>query len=192
MWRVVLLFEVFFQSTVGQFLEELRIVGGHSRLGIPWMASIRIDGRSFCGGALISSSAVVTAAHCFEGIDSHFRNIDVVLGRDTEESQLIGVRHVFIHEKFVKGLFKYDTAVVRLKRPALTHSFARITDKKNHVRAKVVGWGLMNRQGSKPSLMQEANVVIQPDHICLQRLKFDPALSFCAKGLQHLESKHFL
>lgn len=43
-----------------------RIVGG-SQITIaqaPWQASLRYAGSHFCGGAVLSTTAVVTAAHC--------------------------------------------------------------------------------------------------------------------------------
>jgi secreted trypsin-like serine protease len=43
-----------------------RITGGStaSRAQLPWQVAIIIDGAYFCGGSIISSQWVLTAAHC--------------------------------------------------------------------------------------------------------------------------------
>lgn len=53
---------------------EGRIVGGEEAVkgAWPWIASLRWTGRNVCGGTLIDSQWLVTAAHCVFGSDSSF------------------------------------------------------------------------------------------------------------------------
>lgn len=46
-----------------------RIVGGSpAPLGSwPWLVNLQLNGELMCGGVLVDSSWVVTAAHCFAG-----------------------------------------------------------------------------------------------------------------------------
>lgn len=43
-----------------------RIVNGVDTFAgeFPWMVSLKLRGSHFCGGALVSNSWIVTAAHC--------------------------------------------------------------------------------------------------------------------------------
>jgi secreted trypsin-like serine protease len=49
-------------------VRSARIVGGSEAYAgqFPWQAGIFLDGNAFCGGSLISSRVVLTAAHCVE------------------------------------------------------------------------------------------------------------------------------
>ena len=54
------------------------IVGGQEATphSFPWMAALVIDSAWFCSGSLISSSHILTAAHCVEGASYY----DILLG----------------------------------------------------------------------------------------------------------------
>lgn len=62
------IFSVFvYGSDCGLRQFSSRIVGGTnaSEGEWPWQASLQVRGNHICGGALISSQWVVSAAHCF-------------------------------------------------------------------------------------------------------------------------------
>lgn len=93
---------------------------------IPWQVGLTSPGRSkpWCGGSLINSRYVLTAAHCLE--DPRRRKsgkLLITLG-DHDWSvtgewpeMKVGVEDIILHPQFREGaLFNYDYAIVKLNR----------------------------------------------------------------------------
>ncbi|XP_041819306.1 hyaluronan-binding protein 2-like [Chelmon rostratus] len=118
--------EQFSQCGIPQFHETKVWGGGKSRPGAyPWQASLqarsKIFGGSFrhiCGGTLISSCWVLTAAHCIDA----FKEYQVVLGgvdidRAETTDQTIPVIETIVHENYrTSPVAVYnDVALLKLK-----------------------------------------------------------------------------
>ncbi|NP_001076238.1 tissue-type plasminogen activator precursor [Oryctolagus cuniculus] len=91
----------------------------------PWQAAIftnnrRSPGERFlCGGILINSCWVLSAAHCFlERFPQ--QKLRVILGRtyplvSAEEEQIFEVEQPILHERFDEGTYDNDIALLKLK-----------------------------------------------------------------------------
>ncbi|XP_009908400.1 hepatocyte growth factor activator [Dryobates pubescens] len=99
-----------------------RIVGGSSSLpgSHPWTAAIYI-GESFCGGSLIQTCWVVSAAHCFA--NSPLKStIKVVLGqhifnKTTDVTQTFEIEKYILHPEYsVFNPTEHDIALIKLKK----------------------------------------------------------------------------
>ncbi|XP_049858362.1 uncharacterized protein LOC126349011 [Schistocerca gregaria] len=152
-------------------LLEDRIVGGNkAELGsFPWIARLgySVKGRSRtlyrCGGALISSRYVITAAHCVTTLPSDFQLKAVRLGEvdargdpDCDEVQCaepvqdFAVAAAAVHPQYNSPKFRHDVALVRLDREARFSAYVipiclpfgeLATQNYTGLKVTVAGWG---------------------------------------------------
>ncbi|XP_063233625.1 transmembrane protease serine 9-like [Bacillus rossius redtenbacheri] len=94
-----------------------RIITGTavSQGDIPWQAFIIMGGTSLCGGSLISSEWVLTAAHCLSG----FSSFEVTLGATSRAVAQPGAitqeaRQALIHGSYSQLLILNDIGLLRL------------------------------------------------------------------------------
>ncbi|XP_006859989.1 PREDICTED: tissue-type plasminogen activator isoform X2 [Chrysochloris asiatica] len=91
----------------------------------PWQAAIFVKNRRspgerfLCGGVLISSCWVLSAAHCFQE-RFPYQNLKVILGRtyrlvSGEEEQKFEVEKYIVHKNFDDDTYNNDIALLQLK-----------------------------------------------------------------------------
>lgn len=169
---------------------QLRIKGGLSSniTSHPWQAAIfvqnrRLPGERFlCGGILISSCWVLSAAHCFlEGYPPH--HLQVVLGRTYRvkpgaEEQRFEVEKYILHKGFHEDTYNNDIALLQLKSDSL--QCAQETDSVRTVclpeadlqlpdwtECELSGYG--KHEASSPfysEQLKEAHVRLYPSNLC--------------------------
>nr|XP_025864701.1 coagulation factor VII isoform X2 [Vulpes vulpes] len=100
-----------------------RIVGGKvcPKGECPWQAAVKVDGKLLCGGTLIDTAWVVSAAHCFERI-KNWKNLTVVLGEhdlseDDGDEQERHVAQVIVPDKYIPLKTNHDIALLHLRTP---------------------------------------------------------------------------
>ena len=96
-----------------------RIVGGETAASGTWgwAVSISINGASLCGGSIISSSWVITAAHCVSG--SMASRITIYAGSNQRwvGTQTRTVSRVIVHSSYDSLNFVNDIALLQLASP---------------------------------------------------------------------------
>lgn len=138
--------------------------------------------RQFCGGTLITSGHVLTAAHCVDDLDAGVRYLRVVVGRtvlSSREGQKVRVSSVTIHPQFDERTWANDVAVLRLSPPVSgiePIGLVAAGDGSLEVpgtAATVSGWGNIVPQpatGSaeviSPDRMEAATVPVVSDEAC--------------------------
>ncbi|XP_039865718.1 hepatocyte growth factor activator isoform X4 [Simochromis diagramma] len=161
-----------------------RIMGGNSSLegSHPWMAAIYIGQSDFCGGTLISSCWVVSAAHCFfsNPLKSQIR---VVLGQHSfnttsPNTRTFGVEdYIFPRHFSVFNPTLHDIVLIKLKkqdgRCVKKTPFIRpicLPDKSmtfpDYYCCTISGWGHTQEKGMGYSTLQEAGVRLTPHDNC--------------------------
>ncbi|KAM5193148.1 granzyme A-like [Mantella aurantiaca] len=168
------------------------IIGGrevipHSR---PYVAFIRTAENGICGGTLIKSNWVLTAAHCH--INSKAK---VTLGahsiRNPEaEKQRIPVRQSFPHEFFNAKTFDFDIQLIQLANKAKLGKYVNILPfhrKQKFPEAgsvcETAGWGYTTNLNSKLSdKLMEVNVTVMGRQACAHTWQLKKAES---KNITH-------
>ncbi|XP_069970809.1 chymotrypsin BI-like isoform X2 [Penaeus vannamei] len=152
-----------------------RIVGGVEATPHSWphQAALFIDDMYFCGGSLISSEWVLTAAHCMDGAGF----VEVVLGahniRQNEASQVsITSTDFFTHENWNSWLLTNDIALIRLPSPVSLNSNIKTvklpsSDVSVGTTVTPTGWGRPSDSASGISdVLRQVNVPVMTNNDC--------------------------
>ncbi|GFT08052.1 proclotting enzyme [Nephila pilipes] len=169
-----------------------RVVGGQpaEKGSWPWMAVVFVEKRNGgkspdCGGALVTTRHVVTAAHCIvtgRGATTMSPQVLSVrlgahdLGQNNEPGAVdISVDAVRRHEEFDPRTYKNDIAVLRLSRPIQFHDdispvclpFDSLYNTNlTHKTSYVTGFGTTSFNGASSDVLMEASFDIQGQELC--------------------------
>ncbi|XP_070068214.1 serine protease 48-like, partial [Drosophila takahashii] len=156
-----------------------RIVGGQNAdiYSNPWMVRVMVLGNSTCGGSLITSRFVVTAAHCISNV-----NMTVRLGEyDTRHPRKIYEfevdRRMFPQEYLESNNEQYDIGLLRMAMEVLFSDYIRPICLLYSVempivsRFKVTGWGRLANSEFSP-ILQTATVSEIDRRRCANKHKY--------------------
>ncbi|XP_035614072.1 acrosin [Oncorhynchus keta] len=162
-----------------------RVVGGRNApLGAwPWQVSVQVRSWHLCGGTILNSLWVLTAAHCFTIVPPHRRSsLRVVAGLNvlTEPGQYSQRRYVVeirAHEKFHHPSYSNDIALLRLSSPLEYTDFVQpvctVEDEMEEFNLNlnqcfISGWGSTSFKGKPMDTLQEAEVELFERNTCNQ------------------------
>jgi hypothetical protein len=176
---------------VGRSSRSERIICPHGQscesMPLPWQVGLTSPGRTkpWCGGTLVNSRYVLSAAHCLE--DPRRRKpgkLIVTLGdHDWTVSgewpdMQIGVEQVILHPQFRQGaLFNYDYAIIKLNRPIDFQRYDWIRPvclpqgSRDYVNSTgtVSGWGVTDPDTKRQStVLQSIEVDIMSNRDCVK------------------------
>ncbi|KAM4709183.1 myeloblastin-like [Discoglossus pictus] len=153
------------------------IVGGREARpnSHPYIASLQFRRQHFCGGSLIASQFLLTAAHCLTDLNPSM--VTVVLGahslRNNEASkQTYRISRVF-ENGFNPQTLDNDILILRLDRPVTLNrnvQLVRLPAANENVSegtgCVAAGWGRLSTQGRVPDRLQELNVTVTNRNLC--------------------------
>jgi len=154
-----------------------RIVGGEATEAneYPWqVALVSSNGRRpFCGGTLISSQHVLTAAHCTAG--SSASNIAVLVGEhriDDNSFSRVPVSAITDHPDYNSNTLDNDYSILTLSSPVSTSQIvspaclpAGTSDYAGRT-VTVSGWGTTTSGGNQPTVLNDVQVTVQSNAQC--------------------------
>lgn len=142
-----------------------RIVGGEEvkQDSWGWAVSIRNRNNHICGGSLISSTFVLTAAHCLISINS-LPNLHVNVGSKYLSiiRQRRAVSKIYIHRDYDSNTFIHDIAMIQLESSlnmtdpsiavvCLPTAVATSEYPFAHETVVAIGWGVLDPDEKTPS-----------------------------------------
>ncbi|XP_032909645.1 acrosin-like [Catharus ustulatus] len=161
-----------------------RIVGGTGakEASWPWIVSLQHSGvlwrQHFCGGSLITSEWVLTAAHCFDD----YRDITMLkvmigatlLHKPGPGAQVRKLKQVVLHPYYNADDLSYDIALMQLDQPVQCSSYIQLacvappTLKVSELsNCWIAGWGAVTARYQDPrNHLQEAKVQLIDLQLC--------------------------
>lgn len=186
---------------------QARVVGGEDGENGEWcwqVALINSQNQYLCGGALIGTQWVLTAAHCVTNIvrsgDAIYVRVgdyDLTRKYGSPGAQTLKVATTYIHHNHNSQTLDNDIALLKLLGQAdlkegvcLVCLPARGVNHAAGKRCTVTGYGYMGESGPIPLRVREAEIPIVSDPECIRKINavtekifILPASSFCAGGI---------
>jgi trypsin len=108
-----------FLAPSGAAAVQPRIVGGQPApiTAFPWQVSLDL-GNAFCGGALISDTWILTAAHCVQGVPPAAIRASVGSSMLSEAGFPLPVAAVYVSPEWNPNSYTGDVALIQLAAPA--------------------------------------------------------------------------
>lgn len=157
---------------------QSRIIGGMDSLPgeWPWMASLQMDERHFCGGSIISQWWILTAAHCI--LDVPMKKLQVSVGHTELEfgADLINVEKIIVHPQFLGTSGNNDITLLLLASPL---RYNKITvpiclppgapyQPEDWKTCYITGWGTtVSGKISFPSILKKVKILLYSKPQCL-------------------------
>ncbi|XP_030043994.1 serine protease 55 [Microcaecilia unicolor] len=154
---------------------QSRIGGGRNALPgeWPWTVSLQLWDNPFCGGSILNSWWILSAAHCFEHDIYRSKHLRVEVGATIleENKEALEVKEIIIHPWYGIWYFDQDIALLLLatpiqfnvlKTPICLPPAGNLTYDDWH-KCYVVGWGTLNhnQNESHKYLRKEEMVLIK-------------------------------
>ncbi|MEM6428658.1 MAG: trypsin-like serine protease [Deinococcota bacterium] len=155
-----------------------KVVGGGSlqQGDYPFMVSLQFERAEggfehYCGASLISSSWLLTAAHCAPREDevAYLGSVHLRQNPDDDQGIIIPFDQVIIHPRYQQERSGFDVALVSLAEPVTLPTVPLASAAPSVSHAYVVGWGdLSSGGGSLPDVLHEVDVPLMAREDCLQ------------------------
>ncbi|XP_049820378.1 trypsin-7-like [Aethina tumida] len=155
-------------------LVDGRIVGGDPAniADYPYQISLQYYGSHICGGSIIASKWVVTAAHCTDGFSASALSIRAGSSTRGSGGQVINVKKINQNPSYNSNTIDYDISVLELA-SAITVSNAQAiglpvanANVETGATATITGWGTTSEGGSSPTQLQVVQVPIVSAATC--------------------------
>ncbi|KAK2906424.1 transmembrane protease serine 3 [Channa argus] len=158
-------------------LYTTRIVGGNlSKPGqFPWQVSLHFNNEHVCGGSIITSSWILTAAHCvYEFADPSMWTVLVGLtDQPVHGAQYLSVQKIINHFRYRPKGLDYDIALMKLATSLVFNDLVQPICLPNHREefqegtiCWISGWGATEDEGQPSEVLRSAIVPLISTKTC--------------------------
>ena len=175
-----------------------RIVGGRRALEgeFPYQVGLTAGDRGlvFCGGSIIGTSWIVTAAHCItDGNGPHvatsrLRAIAGTTNHMTRGGEVINIDRAIVHELYNANTNVNDIALLKTRNPITRGRAISLPGRGSNFSGTgvVSGWGTTTEGGRRSYDLLAANLDILPDASCYRtyRSRFRVPEMLCAGAME--------
>ncbi|XP_046980595.1 trypsin alpha-4-like [Schistocerca americana] len=151
-----------------------RIIGGTNAdiADYPWQVSFQKLGSHNCGGSIISSSWVLSAAHCVDGVALSWMSFRV--GSSVRESggSVLQASSGYMHAQYDSETIDYDISVIQVSGTLLGSNAQVVSlpsdgyDPAAGLAVTVTGWGRTRTGGPAASTLQKVDISISDRSYC--------------------------
>jgi trypsin len=148
-----------------------RIVGGSPTTisNVPWQVAVQTPSGA-CGGVLVRSSAVVTAAHCVDDVTAGAVRVFSGVTNQSSMTTWTTVNRIILHPGWNPSTNRNDIAILTLASPAvgIPIDLLRASGPAMGASASISGWGTTSFGGSMTDALHRASVQIlsRPNGVC--------------------------
>jgi len=170
-----------------------KIVGGEEAFpgDWGWQIQISVHNTPICGGSLINSRWVLTAAHCTTASNDsshytiklglHYKNKSEPFIRTISASKLIN------HPKYYTHLLYNDITLIKLAEPVVYSNYILpvcLDDgSSDYKMAVATGWGRLNYEGEFPEYLKQVELNLLPEDQCKKvyssEIKYNGTTTLC-------------
>uniref|UniRef100_A0A4W3H6J6 Peptidase S1 domain-containing protein n=1 Tax=Callorhinchus milii TaxID=7868 RepID=A0A4W3H6J6_CALMI len=164
---------------------EMRVIGGQEALpgNWPWQVSVQMRHDSsylhICGGSIIDTRWVLTAAHCVSQASSP-KDWVVVVGLHQRSirngmTKVMKLKRIFLHYDFDHNTLQNDMSLLELSKKIEYNDYVQpvcLPFNKTIIDSMhlcyITGWGVTKENGKETDILQEAVVKLIPNSVCNQ------------------------
>lgn len=160
---------------------------------VPWQvalisADIKEPARDqFCGGSVIGTQWILTAAHCVDNfnVQGDPKRVDVIAGTKTYKNggERLEVSEIYVHPKWNDTGFEldYDAALLHLKTPVTKGQKILLATSNSDLSVgfpvRVSGWGLLTEGGVGSIDLRRVDVPVISNETCNKPDSYDGRVS---------------